>query len=603
MQLANLSQPACEVVFLGWVVTELNFSPYLSPVERLTCPVLWCGINFDNDEALLCHLKDCPHLPTSGYWCNRCRRAESFASHKRPVPGPRDQIPVQKRHCRLKRLLQKHFIRKRAPVRSQEPTMNTNPHPQEFYGHPRSPIGLDNEVTSRYRDPLTWEGYLDLGEFNSPPSYPPSEMDGQGSGRYYGRSGLSSEREAAAGTGGQQNNTWVSHNMDTRDSPPIEMSSTDYRPEKDSNVIYELPTGDPSPPEHYQGNVPLDQSGLVRDITPPASDELLQQFENLYPSEPKHNVETTFPKFNPQSKIDGRIPAPGMGYHQGTPSVDFPGSWTTYASYDTSHTVDWAIFQRPLYQDGPNHASGLATPDYSSAQSIHIDVTPVTDCRDAGSSTRFPTHSSRNSSLSQNLAGVQNPCHPQVSPYHAPRSTPSRYGLLDAQNLAHNNSKPKIITTNVPASVGRVQQGHPNPETGPGNSPLSASSTQTNTTHSNESIVTVLTPATSFCNSDSPTSRPRRNVSNSAQSSGNSRQNQFTCKTCPTTFSDASNLRRHEKSQHREGVTIFCRARCGSVFTRRDNEKRHYEKWSQREESGSDSKRGVHSAFARKNNP
>lgn len=647
--MANLSQPACEVVFLNWVVTERNFSPYLSPVERLTCPVLWCGINFDNDEALLCHLKDCPHLSTSGYWCPRCHRAESFASHKTPVPGPSDQIPVQKRPSRLKRLLQKHLIRKRASDPSQDPTMKPKPHPQELYSHSSNHIGeLDGQGIYEHYDPTTMKPKLHPQELNSCPSHPTWEMDGQGIHEDYDPSGLSSERGAPAGTGGQQNNTWVSPDTQIMNSPPFEMDCRDHRVEKDGDMICELSTDNTSFPESSQVNVPPDQSDPVRDFT---SDDWLQQLEYLYPSNSEHNGQATFPVSARQSKTDGRNPAPVMFDHQGIPSVDCRELRPTYSGYG-SYTPNRAEAQRSWYPpksppsgyplphtqnlahsaieptlnainflaDGQRVRQGQPNPEtgpvnsplaasynrYNTTcfnESMGTVLTPVTAFSGAGSSTRLPTHSSYGPFLTPNWAEVQNPWHPQVSPYHAPRSTPPSYGLLHTQNLAHINIKPTINTINVPAGVRRVQHGHPNPETGPGNSPLSASSTQTNTTYSNESMVTVLTLAISFSDSDSPTGLSPRNVSNSAQSSGNPRQYRFTCKTCERTFTDASNLRRHEKTKH-GGNRIPCRAGCGQTFTRRDNEQRHYVNQSKMEESGSASKRGVlHVAFASNNNP
>lgn len=577
MQLANLSQPACEIVFLHWVVTERNLSPYLSPIERLTCPVLWCGINFDNDESLLCHLKDCPHLSTSGYWCPRCHRAESFASHKIPVPRPSYPIPVQKRPSRLRKLLHKHFIRKRASEPSQDSTMIPELDTQELY---------------RYH------------------GYPIEEMDGQGIQEHYDLSGLSSGWGAPIGTWGQQSNTWGSPDTPITNSPPFEMDSWIHGVEKDGDMILELATdgdqitGNTSFPESSQLNEPLNQSGPVPYLFAPDVDDLFQQVEEaLLPSNFDHIGQATFTEPARQSQIDGRNTAPGMFDRQNIPSEYRRELRPTYPGYDPSHIPDWDPETGPV--NAPLAASYNQTNTTCSNESMGTALTPVTAFSDAGSSARLPTHSSYSPSRTRNWAEG----HPQVSPNHAPRSTPSPYGLLHTPSLAHINIKPTINTINVPAGGQRVRHGHSNPETGPGNSPLSASSNQTDTTYSNESMGTVITPVTPFSDLASPTGSSPRNVSNSTQSSGNPRQNRFTCKTCGRTLTDASNLRRHEKHKHSEVDPIPCRAGCGREFTRRDNEGRHYENESKMERPGSDTKRrksrrcGVlHFAFASNNN-
>lgn len=573
MKLANLSQPACEIVFLHWVVTERTLSPYLSPIERLTCPVLWCGINFDNDESLFCHLKDCPHLSTSGYWCPRCHRAESFASHKIPVPRPSYPIPVQKRPSRLRKLLHKHFIRKRASPPSQDSTMTPELDTQELYLYP---------------------------------GYPIKEMDGQGIQELYDPSGLSSGWGAPIRTWGQQSNTWGSHDTPITNSPPFEMDSWIHGVEKDGDMILELATdgdqitGNTSFPESSQLNEPLVQSGPVPYLFTPDPDNLFQQVEAHLPSNFDHIGQAILNEPARQSQIDGRNTAPGMFYRQDIPSEYRRELRPTYSGYDPSHIPDWDPETGPV--NAPLAASYNQTNTTCSNESMGTALT-------AGSSARLPTHSSYGPSPTRNWAEGQNFWHPQVSPNHAPRSTPSPYGLLHPPDLAHINIKPTINTINVPAGGLRVRHGHSNPETGPGNSPLSASSNQTETTYSNESMGTVITPVTPFSDLGSPTGSSPRNVSNSTQSSGNPRKNRFTCKTCGRTLTDASNLRRHEKNKHSEVDPIPCRAGCGREFTRRDNEGRHYENESKMERPGSDTKRrksrpcgDLHLAFASNNN-
>ena len=103
--------------------------PDLSPKERLTCPLLWCGVSFVDNESLLRHLKNCPQLPASGYWCPRCHRAESFATTKIPeaIPRSANQSPVHKKPSRLRKIFCKYFSRKRATDPKKDPTTKPEP--------------------------------------------------------------------------------------------------------------------------------------------------------------------------------------------------------------------------------------------------------------------------------------------------------------------------------------------------------------------------------------------------------------------------------------------------------------------------------------------
>ena len=569
---------------MHWVVTERNLEPKLSLTERLSCPVLWCHQNFDNDDSLLCHLKGCPHLSASSYWCPRCHQAESFASYKIPVPRPSYQTPVQKKLSLLKKLLQTHFSRKGDSATSQNPTMKPKLHQQKFYSYPTHRTG---------------------------------QMDDQGLHGLNDPSGLPYDLEASGGTWGRQNNTLDSPNTLIMNSALFEMDNRTQRFEKDGDMVGELPTdgyqltGNTSVPESSQFNEPPDQSGPVLDLFTPEIDELIEQTMPPWASGFGHIGEAT-------------VPMPARNFdHPDIPFVDCQELQPRHSGYDPSFTPSRVEAQRPWYHRAdPDHEPRSTPPVYplfhtqNLTHSAEPTINPINlqkvrqgqpnpetgpvnsplatsynqsnsnESMGAGSSKRLPTHSSYGPSHSTEFQTLG---HLQARPGHGPRSTTSGCGLLHTQNLTH---KPTINTTNFPAGGQRARQGHSNLETGPVNSPLSASSDQTNTTGSNEFMGTVLTPLTPFSDSDSPTGLSPRNVSNSsAQSSVNPRQNKPTCKTCGRPFTDASNLRRHEKQIHGNVDPTYCRRSCGQKFTRRDNEERHYENHCKIERSGSDTKR------------
>lgn len=508
MRLANLSQPECEIFFQYWVVTERQRSPNLSHIERLTCPVLWCGINFDNEASLLCHLKDCPHLSASDYWCPRCHRAESFASYKRPVPSPSCQSPVQKRPSRLKKLLHKHFCRKSASDSSQDPTMNPRHHPYDMYSYHNS--------------------------YHHSSCNPIGELDGQGTHGHYVPSELSSERGAPVGTLRQQNNTLSSPDTLNTNHEPVEMYSSMGSVEKDGDEISEL-NGDPNMgntafPESSQANELYDQSWPAL-LSPQDAVDLFKQTDDTWPiHEPTG-----------QSQIDGRNSAAGIVDQQDISSVGYRKLRPTYSDHDPS--------------------------------------------------------------LIPNQAEAQDSWYLRANPDHAPNVYHSAYDFFLTQTLADTSFQPRINTTNFPAGGHRVPRGHPNPETAPVNSPLSASSNQTNSSWSNDSMGTVPTPVTSFSDSHSPAGLSPLSGSNSAQPSSNPQQSRFTCKECGRTIKDRSNFKRHGKHKHGKVDPIPCRAGCGEDFTRSDNEKRHYAQQCKKESDKKGRKArifGVHLAFSQK---
>lgn len=575
MQLANLSQPECEIFFQYWVVTERQRSPNLSHIERLTCPVLWCGINFDNEASLLCHLKDCPHLSASYYWCPRCHRAESFASYKRPVPSPSCQSPVQKRPSPLKKLLHKHFCRKSASVSSQDPTMKPNHHPHKFYSHHNS--------YHNYHNPI-------------------GELDGQGSHGYYVPSELSSERGAPIGTLGQQNNTLSSPDTLNTNREPVEMPMPFWLDsvEKDGDEISEL-NGDPimgnsSFPESSQSNELSDRLPL---LSPQVSYDFFKHIDDTWP----------IPEPTGQGQIDGRNPAAGIVDQQDIPSVDYRELRPTNSDHDPSLIPNQAEAQNSWYlRANPDHAPNVYPVCHtqnracSAIESTTNAINFLAYEQEDRQSQPYPATGPVNSLLA---ASYKQTCssHPQDSPNYVPISTNSAYGFLHTQTLANASFQPRINTTNIPAGGHRVPRGHPNPETRPVNSPLSASSNQTNTTWSNDSMGTVPTPVTTFSDSHSPAELSPLRGSNSAQPSSNPQQSRYTCKECGRTIKDRSNFKRHGKHKHGNVDPIPCRAGCGEDFTRSDNERRHYAREYKKESNKKGRGErffGVHLAFSQK---
>lgn len=539
MQLTNLSQVDSEIIFQHWVVTERNALTYLSPTERLTCPLLWCGISFDNHDSLLRHLKDCPQLSTSGYWCPRCYRAESFASNK--IPGSDCQSPVQKKPSRLKKLLRKPFSRKLASIPSQDSTMRPHFLLQGFHSnHIRETDNTHLHAEMGHYSPLELDGYN--------PRQPPVEL------------------EADIRARGQQRDTFSSSDTFNINNPSIE------RYEKDGNsmIFPELPGSDPDW---------FNNGGA----------------EHSCPIMPSQFPGPVSGQFNPQDYTGGHIP--GNASPEFSPSNGQLDPFSPDSSYrefedmfgkSTADVIDQVARQGHISQnDGRNPASGLLD---------HQDI-PIADRSGYG-----PSHA-------PNLAEVQTPCHDRSNFDHAPRSTP--YWLPHKQKLFHIGIRPTmdpLNTVNVSEGGQLFRQGHPNPETGPENSPLSASSDHTNTTSSSESAGTTITPVTPFSSSGSPIGLSPPNIANSpARSSGSPQENGFTCTICGRVIRERSNFNRHGKEKH-GNIHILCRLRCGKDFTRASNEKRHYRDIHLEERTEGDTKchkkrrfRPIHPASASSN--
>lgn len=520
--MTNLSQVESEIIFQHWVVTERNDLTYLSPKERLTCPLLWCGIDFDDHDSLLRHLKDCPQLSTSGYWCPRCHRAESFASNK--IPGSDCQSPVQKKPSRLKKLLRKPFSRKRASIPSQDSTIRPNSLLQGFHS---------NHI--RETDNMNLHSELD--------HYVPRQF--------------SIELEADIRTWEQQRDTFSSSDTHNINTPSFE------RYEKDGNsmILSELPG--PDSDLFINGGAELSmlsQSNIAMEK------EVVDSHADEYscPTMPIPFSGPVSGQFDPQDYTGVHIPgnaSPGSSSSNEHLDMLTPGFLSPEHEELFQKTIADVCNQaaRPGHisqNDGLNPASGLL--DHQ-----HIPI--------ADRSGYSPFHTS-------NLAEVQTPCDHLYCFDHAPRSAP--YVSPHRQKLAHIGIRPTmdpLDTVNVSAGGQLFRQGHPNPETGPENSPLSTSSDHTNTTSSSESAGTAITPVTPFSSSGSPIGLSPPNISNSpARSSGSPQENGFTCKRCGRAILDRSNFKRHVKETHDKVVRTICRLRCGKTFSRQGNEDRHY---------------------------
>ncbi|PVH84985.1 hypothetical protein DL98DRAFT_584044 [Cadophora sp. DSE1049] len=63
--------------FLAWVAYTRKYTDeYITDDERRTCPLLWCRDVFENQEAMLQHVWNCPYLAKGLYWCFHCQKPE-----------------------------------------------------------------------------------------------------------------------------------------------------------------------------------------------------------------------------------------------------------------------------------------------------------------------------------------------------------------------------------------------------------------------------------------------------------------------------------------------------------------------------------------------
>ena len=65
--------------FLYWVAIHRSRAQQIPIIERLSCPLLWCRMSFNEHEKLVDHVSTCRHLDQGEYWCPYHQRAERFA--------------------------------------------------------------------------------------------------------------------------------------------------------------------------------------------------------------------------------------------------------------------------------------------------------------------------------------------------------------------------------------------------------------------------------------------------------------------------------------------------------------------------------------------
>lgn len=68
--------------FIVWAAVKRNRSVRMAASDRLRCPLLRCGENFDDHETMLRHLHGCKHLTAGEYLCYECMRVEKFNDGK-----------------------------------------------------------------------------------------------------------------------------------------------------------------------------------------------------------------------------------------------------------------------------------------------------------------------------------------------------------------------------------------------------------------------------------------------------------------------------------------------------------------------------------------
>lgn len=76
--------------FLAWVAYTRRFSnDAITNDERRTCPLLWCRTVFDNQDQMLQHVWNCPHLSKGLYFCFHCQKSERMGKfHKKCAGAP-----------------------------------------------------------------------------------------------------------------------------------------------------------------------------------------------------------------------------------------------------------------------------------------------------------------------------------------------------------------------------------------------------------------------------------------------------------------------------------------------------------------------------------
>lgn len=65
--------------FIVWAAVKRNKSVRMAHSERLRCPLLRCGEQFENHEEMLEHLTDCRHFATGEYVCYDCMKVERYS--------------------------------------------------------------------------------------------------------------------------------------------------------------------------------------------------------------------------------------------------------------------------------------------------------------------------------------------------------------------------------------------------------------------------------------------------------------------------------------------------------------------------------------------
>ncbi|KAI1386503.1 uncharacterized protein F4822DRAFT_431376 [Hypoxylon trugodes] len=68
--------------FIVWAAVKRNRSVRMPRSDRLKCPLVSCGQQFDDHEAMLRHLSKCRHLKTGEYLCYDCMKIERFNDEK-----------------------------------------------------------------------------------------------------------------------------------------------------------------------------------------------------------------------------------------------------------------------------------------------------------------------------------------------------------------------------------------------------------------------------------------------------------------------------------------------------------------------------------------
>ncbi|KAL2069078.1 hypothetical protein VTL71DRAFT_15416 [Oculimacula yallundae] len=155
--------------FLAWVAYTRKYTDvYISDDERRTCPLAWCREKFNDQEAMLQHVWNCPHLAKGIYHCFQCNKIERVgkSSCKRCQGTP-------SRKDRMASVAKKIFSKLGAkPSRSDHistsSSLQSSEHSSEGFRESKSSVPPYSQDPSQQNQSMSWShpGAQELGTSN-----------------------------------------------------------------------------------------------------------------------------------------------------------------------------------------------------------------------------------------------------------------------------------------------------------------------------------------------------------------------------------------------------------------------------------------------------